>query len=117
MPKKPSPARLLTRLLDAAATPVYVVDKQRRLVWGNASFAAWTGRSVEEITGLKLSYCSGGELAGAVELASALCPPPEAFDGSLTLGVVSAPGPDGQFVTREAQFAWLAGEGDVSEGL
>ena len=117
MPRKPSPARLLTRLLDAAATPVYVVDKQRRLVWGNVAFAAWTGRSVEEIAGLKLSYTTSGEVTGPAELASALCPPPEAFDGKLTSGAVAAPGADGQLVTRQAQFAWLAGEADVPEGL
>jgi DNA-binding NtrC family response regulator len=116
MPRKPSPARLLTRLLDAAATPVYVVDRQRRLVWGNAAFAAWTGRNVEEIDGLKLSYTTSGELTGPAELASALCPPPEAFVGDLKSGVVAAPSADGQIVPRQAQFAWLAGE-DAPEGL
>lgn len=95
---------------------MYVVDRQRRLVWGNAAFAAWTGRRMEEIAGLKLSYTTSGELTGPAELASALCPPPEAFNGKLTAGVVAAPAADGQIVPRQAQFATLAGA-DAPEGL
>jgi DNA-binding NtrC family response regulator len=117
MPRKPSPARLLTKLLDAAATPVYVVDEDRRLVWGNAAFAAWTQRNSEDLAGLKLSYTTSGELSGPAELAAALCPPPEAFSGTVTSGVVSAPVASGPSVPRQAQFAWLADESDLPAGL
>lgn len=117
MPRKPSPARTLTRLLDAAATPVYVLDDERRLVWGNAAFAAWTGRGAEEMAGLKFSYTSSGQLSGAAELASALCPPPEAFSGDLTAGIVAAPTQDGAATPRQAQFALLTGEDELPTGL
>lgn len=117
MPRKPSPARQLTRLLDAATTPTYVVDGQRRLVWGNAAFAAWTGRKAEDIAGLKLSYTTSGELSGAAELAAALCPPPEAFSGEASAGVVAAPSATGEVVPRQAQFALLAGTDDEPAGL
>ncbi|HUE71293.1 MAG TPA: sigma 54-interacting transcriptional regulator [Pirellulaceae bacterium] len=106
----------MTKLLDAAATPVYVVDEDRRLVWGNAAFAAWTQRNIDDLAGLKLSYTTSGELSGAAELAAALCPPPEAFSGAVTSGVVSAPA-GGASVPRQAQFAWLAGESDLPAGL
>lgn len=117
MPRKPSPARTLTRLLDAAATPVYVLDDDRRLVWGNAAFAAWSGRSAEEMAGLKFSYTSSGQLSGAAELASALCPPPEAFSGDLTAGTVAAPTQEGDTTPRQAQFALLTGEDELPAGL
>ncbi len=117
MPRKPSPARLLTRLLDAAATPVYAIDAQRRLVWGNAAFAAWTGRRAEDIAGLKLSYTASGQLSGAAELAASLCPPPEAFLGQLTSGVVAAPQAGGEVSPRQAHFALLAAEGDQPAGV
>ena len=97
--------------------PVYVLDEDRRLVWANAAFATWTQRSIEELAGLKCSYTTSGELAGTAELAASLCPPPEAFSGAVTSGIISVPTAAEPSAPRQAQFAMLPGERGQSAGL
>jgi transcriptional regulator of aromatic amino acid metabolism len=116
MPRKPSQARQLQRLLDAAATPVYLLDSQRRLIFGNAAFSAWIGRRAEEVAGLKLVYSTGAEASGAGELACALCPPPEAFTGEIAEGTVAAPA-SGEQVLHTARFAPLRDPDGEPAGL
>lgn len=117
MPRKTSIAKALTRLLDAAHTPVYVLDQEHRFVYGNSAFSRWVGRSAEELSGLKFLYSTSGELTGPAELAATLAPPPEAFTGETLRGAVAAPG-DGAFLkSRGAHFLPLAGESGEGLGL
>ena len=109
MPRKISIAKALTRLLDAATGAVYVVDAQRRFVYGNGAFSSWVGRKAEELSGLKCLYSTSGELTGAAELAAALAPPPEAFEREECAGTVVAPGESGKLESRPARFVALSG--------
>jgi PAS domain S-box-containing protein len=65
MPRKISNLKALSKLLDAAPQPVYVLDGEQRFVYGNGAFSAWVGRSAEELAGLKCLYSASGELTGA----------------------------------------------------
>lgn len=113
MPRKTSILKALSRLLDAAPQPIYVLDGEQRLVYGNIAFSTWVGRSAEELAGLKCLYSASGELTGGTELASALAPPPEAFSHDLMEGQVAAPGEGGVFAPRPARFLALpSGDGE-----
>jgi transcriptional regulator of acetoin/glycerol metabolism len=117
MPRKPTPAKSLLRLLQATRAPLYVLDDQRRIVFGNAAFSAWIGRPIEDIAGLRCDYHSSGQIAGASELAAALCPPPEALAGERLAGQVACPGTDGKLQSRPAQFVPLGQEGASPAGV
>ena len=65
MPRKISNLKALSKLLDAAPQPVYVLDGEHRFVYGNASFSTWVGRAAEEVAGLRWGYRTSGELTGA----------------------------------------------------
>ena len=116
MPRKISILKALSKLLDAAPQPVYVLDGEHRLVYGNAAFSAWVGRNAEELAGLKCLYSASGELTGGTELAAAIAPPPEAFSQAIT-GTVAAPGEGGTLNSRSAHFVPLPGIEDEAAGL
>lgn len=111
MARAVSLSRSLTRLLDSAASPVYALDGERRIVYGNEAFKEWIGRPVEELVGTRCDYHTAGEATGLTELAAALCPPPAAFEGLQTVGKVATTGPDGALEERQARFMKLTGDG------
>lgn len=100
--------KALTKLLDAAPQPIYVLDGEHRFVYGNAAFSAWGGRSAEELAGLKCLYSASGELTGGTELAAAIAPPPEAFLHDAWEARVTVPGNDAKLAARAARFMRLA---------
>lgn len=117
MPRKISNLKALSKLLDAAPQPVYVLDGEQRFVYGNAAFSAWVGRSAEELAGLKCLYSASGELTGATELAAAIAPPPQAYSQGLAAGNVAAPGEGGVLNSRSARFVPLPDAEGESLGL
>ena len=115
MPRKTPILKALSKLLEAAPQPVYVLDGEHRFVYGNAAFSAWVGRNAEELAGLKCLYSASGELLGGTELAAAIAPPPEAFSQSAAEGRVAAAGEGGKLVSRPAWFVRLpAAEGEAA---
>ena len=113
MPRRLSLSRSLLRLLDRSAEPIYLLDAERRIAYGNAAFAAWVGRPAEELLGVRADYHASRSAADAVETASALCPPPEAFIGQLDHGQVAAVTKEGQFDQRTAAFRALRDDSTV----
>jgi DNA-binding NtrC family response regulator len=80
----------LIQLLDCAATPVYVLDEQRRIVYCNSACAAWLETTAEQLVGLRCDYHSKLEVDAPSALAAGLCPPPDVFAGQNARGVVVA---------------------------
>jgi transcriptional regulator of aromatic amino acid metabolism len=107
MPRKPSASRSLLKLLDAAAAPVYLLDGQRRIVYGNAAFGQWLGRLPDDLVGVRCDYHSSATVTGSIEQAAALCPPPSAFSGEQSAGSVAAIAADGRTDQRAARFLAL----------
>ena len=103
MARKLSPRTLLHRLLATASRPVYVVDSQRTLVFCNAACSAWTGVSEQDLLGVRCDYHSVPGQDRAVEIAAALCPPPEVFQGQQRTAAIRLPGDDQQ-TPRQAHF-------------
>jgi two-component system response regulator HydG len=116
MPRKISILKALSKLLDAAPQPVYVLDGEHRFVYGNAAFSTWVGRNAEELAELKCLYSASGELTGGTELAAAIAPPPEAYSQAMT-GTVAALGEGGNVNSRSAHFVPLPGIEDEAAGL
>jgi len=107
----------LARFLDSGATPIYVLDEDRRIVFCNAACAAWLGVPADALLGQKCNYhtpaddAEGGELAA---LAAGLCPPPLAFAGKSLAANVTCRRPNGRVSQRRGQFLPLAHGEDES---
>ena len=118
---------VVSRLFDDRPFPIYLLDEQRQIVYGNPSLSEWTGVPLEQLIGQKCEYYSGETSPGgpvvsspalpverlAPLVANALCPPPLCFCGQdaagwLTLASEAAP------ARRQARFLPL---GDGSEAF
>jgi transcriptional regulator with PAS, ATPase and Fis domain len=113
MPRPPNPGRLIARLLDEAASPVFVLDARRQIIFANQALAQWIGVEPEKLIGRQCDYraVSGEDELTAV--CAALCPPPEAFTGQASDGSVSrlaaGDGSAAGFERRAARFVQIAG--------
>lgn len=94
----------LTRLLSSIAAPLYVLDDERRVVYANTACAEWLGASLEEMIGRTCSYHSSPVVEAVDAVAAGICPPPDAFAGVRSKGVVSASGTNGEAIRRQAEF-------------
>src|SRR5262245_32877048 len=110
MPRPLSPGRLLLRTLEETATPLYVLDSQRRIVFASRSLGDWAGAPAEKLVGLRCDYHTGGD-GPLTSISAALCPPPEAFTGAVSTGSVGRPAlADRQAERRPAEFVILSGK-------
>src|SRR5262245_18456950 len=104
MPRPLSPGRLLLRTLEETATPLYVLDSQRRIIFASRSLGEWAGVEADKLVGLRCDYHTGGD-GPLTSVAAALCPPPEAFAGSVSNGSVGRPALAER--TAEQRPAWF----------
>jgi len=107
----------LARFLDSGATPIYVLDEDRRIVFCNAACAAWLGVPADALIGQKCNYHTPGDDAEGGELAivaAGLCPPPLAFAGQALSANVTCRRANGRASQRRGQFIPLAHGEDES---
>lgn len=97
----------LTRLLEQAPEPIYVVDERRAIVFCNAACARWTGVDAKSLVGRRVEYVAGDDAGGAPGVAAGLCPPPAAFAGEEVSGHVSCMSRGGRLLHRRARFVPL----------
>lgn len=71
----------LEPLLDRAREPIYLVGPDRAVVYANRACETLTGRSANELVGLRCRWHGPGQSGDLAGLAGSLCPPPEAFAG------------------------------------
>lgn len=104
MPRRSKRSSDLATWLGTAATPIFVLDPQRRIRVFNAGCQALTGWTAADVVGEVCHYASIADLAGGAALAASLCPPPEVFTGTQ----VTAPGQivvcDGSVSPRTLHF-------------
>ncbi len=81
MARKRSVARELLNLLQAGSRPIYCLDERRRIVFCNEACCSWLGTTAEALVGQLCNYGAGAAAPG--DLTSALCPPPEVFEGEV----------------------------------
>ena len=109
MPSARSMTAELARLLAGVAVPVYLIDAERRFVYCNAACADWLGVAAEELVGQTVGYHSSPAASPLPLKLAGLCPPPEAFLGRRTSGMIAAL-TEGASARREAEFLPLADE-------
>ena len=109
MPSKTKIGDSFSKLLDASSRPIYAVDAQRQIVYGNAALARWLGLDKSQIIGREVEYHSepaaevSSSASGSGPLTS-LCPPPTAFAGEPCTGTLACLARDGRLLHRRAEF-------------
>jgi DNA-binding NtrC family response regulator len=98
----------LVRFFEDSACPVYLLDDQRRIVFGNTALTEWVGLPLEQLMGARCDYCAGDDQTRQRVVTSALCPPPEAFQGARSTGRIYCPLPAGAPPHRRAEFLPVA---------
>ncbi|HUY91521.1 MAG TPA: helix-turn-helix domain-containing protein [Pirellulales bacterium] len=106
MPPSRASANELARLLEAVATPLYVVNDERKIIFCNRACCDWTGLAAEQLLSQECRYHSSPDTTGAAAIAAALCPPPEAFLGRRTSAGITLPKREGE--PAEAAVQWRA---------
>jgi DNA-binding NtrC family response regulator len=107
----------LTRLLDTAVQPVYVIDSSQTFVYGNRTCLEWLGQTAEDLQGQRCAYHTEPKPAEGQSAALGLCPPPAVFNGQPMPGIVSVGFADGRLSRRHARFLPLAGESDTAAAV
>ncbi len=102
----------LTRLLRKAPGPIYVLDRERTIVFCNRALAEWTATDAGDLVGRRVDYAIGSDGAEPPGVAAGLCPPAETFEGRETQAVVTCMSAQGRLVYRRARFIPL-GEGQA----
>jgi transcriptional regulator with PAS, ATPase and Fis domain len=110
MPRVRLPIHGLAKLLDDVASPLYLLDDERRVVYVNAACLSWLGCEAEQIVGAQAGYHSCENANSTDTVAAGLCPPPSVFDGSRTHATVSPGTAAGNPSVRPAEFLPLADE-------
>ncbi|HEY2840901.1 MAG TPA: sigma 54-interacting transcriptional regulator [Pirellulales bacterium] len=107
----------LTRLLNSAAGPVYVLDDQQRLVFLNRACAEWVACEADDLLGLECRYHSSPEAAGPAAIAAALAPPCEVWSGERATALVSIDTGDGATAPRRVDFLPLGSDAVDATGV
>jgi len=95
--------KTLAATFDRVATPIYVLDSDRRLAFANAAFSSWAEGERPSLLGELLQYAPGSGEADALRRSS-LCPPAQAFSTQTSSGTVAAQTADGDWDRRPATF-------------
>ncbi len=98
------------RLLDASSRAVYAIDERRQIVYCNTACGELLGLDPEQLIGQRCDYQVVRTGSTPADIASSLCPPPEAFAGRVTASVVSALHVSGELLARQAEFVSLSGD-------
>ncbi len=110
-----SPRAALFHLFEEARAPVYVLDDSRKIIYCNAAFASWLGIAAEGLIGRRCDYHSQRD-AKEAGFAS-LCPPPSAFGGEITAGIVARRDANGMLRRHHADFLPLGQEAASCPGV
>jgi transcriptional regulator with PAS, ATPase and Fis domain len=109
MPRSQNIPDSLAEVLDESTQPTYVVDAERRVIYGNHALAHWIDLPLKRIIGRRVEFHSeepASEQAVRSDTAplTDLCPPPLALAGQRSAGTISCLARDGHMLHRAAQF-------------
>ncbi|MEE8451287.1 MAG: sigma 54-interacting transcriptional regulator, partial [Thermoguttaceae bacterium] len=107
----------LTRLLNSAAEPIYVLDDELTIVFCNRACLDWLGSAAEGLLGRRCAYHSSPDSTGPDAVAARLCPPASAMAGRQATATVSCSRGDGHATHRRARFLPLQGTDDTVDML
>lgn len=102
MARRRSPGKELLSLFQAERSPVYLLDAERRFVFGNRAFGDWLQLSPLELWGKRCDDC-----ATSAELTAALAPPASLWERGTIVRPILFRGESGQVTRRRATFQAL----------
>lgn len=117
MTRSRSSGSVLKRLFVESASPIYVLDEDRRVVFCNQACAAWLAVTEDDLLGRQSSFHSQDAKEPLDTIAAGLCPPPEAFTGLRVSAEVAARRETGQLDRRLAEFWPIASPDGSSYSL
>lgn len=86
--------------LNAAQTPMYLLDKRRQVTIFNHGCEELTGWSSDDVVGELCDYTSPDDDAQLDQMLSTLCPAPEVFDGAALTVAIDIPHRNGTTASR-----------------
>lgn len=104
MTRRRSPGNELLGLLEAASCPIYLLDAERRFIFGNRAFAEWLRVAPEELWGQRCDAC-----ATSAELTAALAAPPALWGRVTMSGPLMVRLADESVTHRRATYFALGG--------
>lgn len=104
----------LSKLLDGAAAPMYVIDEERHIVFCNSALSSWLGVPADDLVGEQCHYHPPDEATPLAAALAVLCPPPEVMGGVRRRAVLCALAADGEVKQRRVEFQPL---GDALAGF
>jgi DNA-binding NtrC family response regulator len=107
----------LERWLARAATPLFILDGERRLQAFNAGCTTLTGWTAAEVVGATGHYGSVAEAVNPTALVASLCPPPEVFSGVELAAPAYLIHKDGHALPQFLHYFPLRDEKDRIEGV
>jgi transcriptional regulator with PAS, ATPase and Fis domain len=107
----------LNAWLGSTATPVFVLDSERRICAFNEGCQLLTGWDAGAVVGEACHYGSVPEIAGAAAHAASLCPPPEVFAGAEASVPASLVHREGHALPRMLHFFPLRDEKERLSGV
>jgi PAS domain S-box-containing protein len=90
--------------LSESATPVFVLDERRVVLFFNHGCESLTGWTLAEVVGRTCDYASSPDPEQVDSLTGALCPPPEVLAGEERHCLIHLTRRDGTAVTRAAHY-------------
>lgn len=104
MAKRGRKGNELGPLLARSGSPLFLLDRDRKLVAFNAGCEALTGWTAAEVLGTVCHYGAHAETDRPASLASSLCPPPEVLAGQELSAPAQINHKDGRGLPRLLQF-------------
>lgn len=93
--------------LNACASPIYLLNNARQLIFANQATFNWLGRTSDELTGLQCFFGRPDGNQTIKSLETGLCPPPTCFQGNFMSGTVAASDGSHRVSMRRASFVPL----------
>ncbi|MFN0055309.1 MAG: sigma 54-interacting transcriptional regulator [Planctomycetales bacterium] len=117
MAKRGRKEKALGPWLAGAATPLFLLDRDRWLVAFNSGCETLTGWQAWEVVGEICRYGVLPESTGPAALAASLAPPPEVFDGNELSAPAALPHKDGRVLSRWVHFFPVRDDAERFQGV
>lgn len=112
MPRTSRPRRGLLSWLTNAATPIFVLNERRVVLFYNRGCQKLTGWAAADVIGQSCEYSSGGDSNALTTLTGCLCPPPGTLDVLSTHVPAEIPSRDGVLQSRTIYYFVLRESAD-----
>ncbi|QGJ69104.1 Hypothetical protein PBC10988_7700 [Planctomycetales bacterium 10988] len=108
---------VLSKILRATRQPLFLLDRDHRIVFINRACAEIAETKPEDLIGQECRYHSEINLPYLAQVAAGMCPPPEVFAGKRARGWIGWKTPSGKVIRRVAEFFPLEASRNRTVGI